>query len=172
MPGILRVDQANVDYIYAKTSGGKTYIPGHVIQVVTYSYSTQYVRTSMTSSWVATPIAATITPTSTNSKILIQITTKSNGTSSHNMVCLGILRNGSLVGSKMQTCVADSYGYATFASLQYIDSPSTTSSTTYALGTADLNNDGGGIYINRGSNNGNTIEADSESNIVLMEIAQ
>ena len=30
MAGILRVDQANVDYIYAKTAGGKTYIPGQI----------------------------------------------------------------------------------------------------------------------------------------------
>ena len=40
MAGILRVDQANVDYIYSKTSGGTTYIPGHIIQVVNTYYTT------------------------------------------------------------------------------------------------------------------------------------
>lgn len=33
MPGILRVDQANVDYIYAKTAGGGVYVSGHVLQM-------------------------------------------------------------------------------------------------------------------------------------------
>lgn len=46
MAGILRVDQANVDYIYAKTAGGKVYIPGHVLQVVTSQDSTAIQSTS------------------------------------------------------------------------------------------------------------------------------
>lgn len=41
MAGILRVDQANVDYIYAKTAGGATYIPGHIIQVQSVTVNTQ-----------------------------------------------------------------------------------------------------------------------------------
>ena len=41
MAGILRVDQANVDYIYAKTAGGATYIPGHIIQVQHTTVNTQ-----------------------------------------------------------------------------------------------------------------------------------
>jgi hypothetical protein len=69
MPGILRVDQANVDYIYAKTSGGTTYIPGHIIQVQTVS----------TNNRLAGTLGASTNPTSTSgtSYVTLSFTPKS-----------------------------------------------------------------------------------------------
>ena len=144
---------------------------GCILQVLSTTYSSQYIRTSATSSWVATPLTLNITPTFTSSKILITVTTRLAAAVAHNMLAAGILRNGSLIGATMQTPANDGYGYAVPITLQYLDSPSTTSAVTYALGSADLNNDGATFYMNR-SSQGSTTEVTSDSNIVLMEVAQ
>ena len=70
MPGILRVDQANVDYIYAKTAGRNAYIPGHVIQVQQVTYND--VISASGSTFTDIPnLTTSITPTSSSSKILV-----------------------------------------------------------------------------------------------------
>ncbi len=74
MPGILRVDQANVDSIYAKTAGGFVYIPGHVIQYVDYlapSLNDNYTTISSNTVW-DTPVTVSITPKRSNSKLVVR----------------------------------------------------------------------------------------------------
>ena len=72
MAGILRVDQANVDYIYAKTAGGKVYVPGHVIQVQSTTKTDTF--SSSSGSWVdVTGLTVSITPTYSTSKILLYV---------------------------------------------------------------------------------------------------
>ena len=58
-----------VDDIVEKTSGNGVQIPGHVVQIVQGEYSTQILSSSST--YTATGVAATITPSSTSSKILV-----------------------------------------------------------------------------------------------------
>ena len=74
--GNLVANRANVDVIYPKTTGGITYIPGHIIQVVN-TYLTTPTSQTMTSGYTnyndISGFAATITPRSTNSKIYITV---------------------------------------------------------------------------------------------------
>jgi hypothetical protein len=135
MAGILRVDQANVDYIYAKTSGSRTYIPGHILQVV---YARSNARASTTST---SPVAIdstlnlSITPTSVNSKIFVAYHIQVSGSYSALNNFAYIYRN-STTSLTYTNCYRIDYSNnseTTRASLIYLDSPATTSVTTYNL---------------------------------------
>ena len=150
MAGILRVDQANVDYIYAKTAGGTTYIPGHIIQVVnTYLNSPQ--SQSVSGSWTTyndiSGFAATITPKSTSSKIYATVRWfgEFGSTDGGYNAMFGLKRNTSVIGLGS---VANLYGLHTSALsytysdndstpdvcfFDYYDSPASTSSLTYQV---------------------------------------
>mgnify|MGYP003350229725 CR=1 FL=1 len=56
MAGILRVDQANVDFIYSKTAGRGVYIPGYIIQVqntkANYNWGSWGTTSEMDMSWM------------------------------------------------------------------------------------------------------------------------
>ncbi len=71
MPGILRVDQANVDYIYAKSSGAGVYIPGHILQVkntnANYGWGSWGSQAEMDMSWMD----VSLTTRGTNSSFFI-----------------------------------------------------------------------------------------------------
>lgn len=73
MPGILRVDQANVDYIYAKTAGGKVYVPNHVIQYATAINTVPADRASQSWGEISSNYRISFTPASASSRLLIQM---------------------------------------------------------------------------------------------------
>lgn len=136
MAGILRVDQANVDYIYAKTAGSRTYMPGHVIQVVHAEDSTMYTTTS-TSTWT-TICSATITPTSSSSKIMIFASAGEPDISDGRLAC-AVFKNSTSnqifrviteLGRGIPNTAETHYPPPT---KQYLDAPATTSSTTYFM---------------------------------------
>ena len=142
--------------------------PGHVLQVVHSSLSTQV--TSSSSTQVTTGLEATITPSSTSSKILIMLTLphcyKSNASSS-NAIRFELRKND--VYPSMQV-ISQFVGYTGSAGVMYFsvgynhyDSPSTTSATKYTLYFAN-NNNGADVRIN--ANTGGVA-----STITLMEIA-
>lgn len=140
---------------------------GAVLQVVQVTSSTQLTTTSATMS--STGVSATITPTSSSSKILVLVNA-GVGVSSSGGGGVAIARNGSVVWNPS---VNDSSGYYQFyavgtairamVGLSYLDSPSTTSATTYALFFAARGNT---VYINE---TGNT--SSGGTTITLMEIA-
>ena len=111
---------------------------GSVIQVVQGTSSSQFATTS--SSFVSAGLSATITPKFSNSKILVILTTAGcmYGPSSASNGNYQIQRNGTFVaGSNLSTG-----GYVYFSSsgeinlpitFTALDSPATTSATTYAL---------------------------------------
>lgn len=139
---------------------------GSVLQVVQATSSTQITTTSI--SMVTTGISASITPTSSSSKVLVIVSTQM-GTTSTGGVGISIARNGTVVWNPSVNDSSGYYGmYSTasarwIGSIQYLDSPATTSSTTYAIyyaaraNTAVMNEAGN-------TNNGGT-------SIILMEIA-
>ena len=136
------------------TSATTTGFPaGSVLQVVGATYATESSTTS--TSYVSTGLTASITPTSSSSKIYIVATfssyTTDNGKytiyrGASNLVALGLgqVRSGALDST---------------TALTYLDSPSTTSSTTY---TVYMRSAAGTTYI---AVNNFTCQ------IVLMEIA-
>jgi len=158
-----------VDNIVGATSSDKIHIPGHVVQVVQGVYST---NNSITSSTLTdTGISQAITPTSSSSKILVLINavlglSGTNGAE----VYTQIVRDSTairLYERALVLYVASGGGNHTGGSYSYcfLDSPSTTSATTYKLqgrtnsGTLRIND----FYSGSGN---------SASTITLMEIAQ
>ena len=190
MPGILRVDQANVDYIYAKTAGGTTYIPGHVVQVV-HTYLTATSAISMTAGAAVTTdisgLSASITPKSTSSKIYMTVRwfgEFGSGDGAYNAM-FGVKRNGSAIGLVTNTygftAAAQSYTYTDASStpemlfMDYYDSPASVSSLTYQVYVGFLSSSQT-LYTNRTvSDSGGGASTGYErgtSSITLMEIAQ
>ena len=137
---------------------------GTVLQVVNATYSTQLATSS--TSYVDTGLSASITPTSSTSKILILVEQTGLGKNfgdSAQRVALNILRNSTQL---IQFEVGAGYTGASTINIfggsgsNYLDSPATTSSVTYKTqikGFAGVN-----VYAQYDN---------STSTITLMEIA-
>ena len=142
---------------------------GGILQVV----SSTNVDNSSTSggAYADTGLTASITPTSSSSKILVLISA-TLGCSGYNAGLNGVA-NFQLVrnSSNVYVSAISTYNYTSAASggissitpaaLSYVDSPATTSSTTYKLQLK--NTSGSSAYFNTDS---------GHSTITLMEIAQ
>lgn len=144
---------------------------GKVLQVVQASTTTRVQITDST--YVDTNLTATITPSSSSSKILVLISQNIgtyNGSNVGTAGNLRIVRNSTTVftsenvisvvaalGNASELRVAGQYSF------NYLDSPATTSSTTYKT---QMNLSGGGGRVEPQSSNGL-----SNSTIILMEIA-
>jgi hypothetical protein len=117
---------------------------GKVLQVVQATYSTE--TTSTSQSFVATGLSATITPTLSTSKILVIVSQvlMLNRSSTADVGCGYLLYRGSsfVFGGSSQTSqyfYSSANGtvyYSTRAGLSYLDSPATTSATTYTTRVA------------------------------------
>jgi hypothetical protein len=115
---------------WATPSGG-----GKVLQVVNATYATM--STNSTSTFADTNLTATITPSSATSKVLVLVThngcAKSGG-NVDNSIGLRLLRGATSIAV---LSVADVYTGTTIAlnagaiAANYLDSPATTSATTY-----------------------------------------
>jgi len=151
----------------AAQSIAKASLPaGSVLQVVSATYSTEV--SSTTSTLIDTGVSASITPTSATSKIYIMVTHPQNfksATTGSESIRFRILRNSTSIfsateyvgytGSVMQNYFAVAFNY--------LDSPATTSATTYKTQFCN----------NFGSPNGTVSvqSANTTSTITLMEIA-
>jgi len=136
--------------------------PSKVLQVV-QGNTTTATSTSSTS-FVATNLTASITPLFSTSKILILISTVGTQTSSGKTAYYTIYRNSTNLASTAFS-VYDNLFSSGFCwspvSINYLDNPSTTSSTTYTLYLSTPNS--GTAYVNGDG---------STATITLMEIAQ
>lgn len=132
---------------------------GKVLQIVSASTTTQTSTTSST--FVTTGLSASITPTSSTSKILILASTAYTASSS-GAGAITIFR-GTVSGTNLGDAT---YGFASLSAigfpltLTYVDSPATTSATTYTLGFR-MYSGTGPIYAQNNS---------SPGSMVLMEI--
>jgi len=129
-----------------------------------------------------TGLTATITPSSTSSKILV-MPNINVGTSGDNHIAITIFRGttaiciGDTASNRPRasfTASLDSTGHTWLmqsASQNFLDSPSTTSATTYSLKIGG--NGSATIYINRSSRDNNATNEDGRyaSTITLMEIS-
>ena len=140
---------------------------GAVLQVVQATDSTS--RSTSSSSWVtaSNTLTVTITPKFATSKILILSSMAVNQTASNGDGYFTIFRNGSTNLGNSTSGFFAIYTNATYTnpfrvsgSISYLDSPATTSATTYQL---YMSTNGVG---NAGLNNESTV-----STITVMEIA-
>ena len=135
---------------------------GKVLQVVSTAFTSTNTSTTSTSDVAISGFSASITPSSASNKVLILV--NANGLSSTATYgLLKVYKNGSQLIQ-----IAGQFSYDgnvseednSSASVSYLDSPSTTSSTTYAIYWRSGN--GSGVFINANA---------STSTITLMEIA-
>ena len=148
---------------------------GAVKQVVSVTKVDAYTQTN-TSYTDITGMAATITPTSASSKILVSVQLSLAGTSSTYHCYIRLNRNGNnITGSNgtwstnlsmMHKNINDSRDLDQHA-MNYLDSPGTTSACTYQLQMAIQGNT---FFVNRGGNT-EQFSASNISTITLMEIA-
>jgi len=136
---------------------------GSVLQVV-YGSTTTTVSSS-TNTYIDTNLSASITPTSSSSKILVLV--NQNGTNKDGSgsvyLALKLLRGSTSI---QDIVIADGLSSATlvrFGSISgsYLDSPATTSSTTYKTQFCSLGNQ---AFVELQNNN-------ATSTMILMEIA-
>jgi hypothetical protein len=157
---------------------------GKVLQVVSTIKTDTFTSSGLGSGAEAaiTGLSASITPSSASNKILIMVTLFVGG--SGNVGTTFLLKRAStdiLIGD-----AADSRKRATFSSSKNItgfedtvpasftglDSPSTTSSTTYSVSIFNSRGSSDSFYINRGSSDtDNSFQQRTASTITLMEIA-
>jgi hypothetical protein len=144
---------------WAAPAGG-----GKVLQVVMGTYATS--TTNATGSFVDTGLTASITPSSATSKVLViasQMGCRKTDGNSANGLELRLFRGATLIltfaGSLLYTASAVQNNGA--ASVAYLDTPATTSATTYKTQFA---NQGGSVSDVR-------VQANNEtSTIILLEI--
>jgi hypothetical protein len=140
-----------------------------VLQVVNATYGTS--TSTSTNTYIDTGLTATITPLFSTSKILCIVDVAGcSKYGSNTSVGLRLVRNSTnilsfegIAGASNGTGVVG----AGASSCNYLDSPSTTSSTTYKVQLCSANN-GAIVYINDNF----TSSFPSTSTITLMEIAQ
>ena len=147
---------------------------GSILQVVSSNLTTQ--MTSSSTSYVDTGLTATITPSATSSKVLI-ILNVSFALNGDNNAFLNLLRASTEInsgaGSTVNTWTAINANATTWRysaaqqACNYLDSPSTTSATTYKVQTK-VANGSTTLSINRRPED---TEFGISSNITLLEVA-
>lgn len=106
---------------------------GKVLQVVQTTLASGAWSTTSTSD-VATGLSASITPTSSTSKILILFTGRIDSTASNLSAMTSIYKNSSVLVADVAGNYTASGGYsATTISAVYLNAPATTASTTYQI---------------------------------------
>ena len=153
---------------------------GGIIQVrsTTITNAPTFTQTSYTD---LTGLAVSITPTRTDSKVLIMVNihaTSNNTTqayfrifrtSDNTAVCVGDA-SGSRVQATMGTNFFVQSNAVQSCSMNFLDSPATTSNFTYKIQTRTQG--AGGIYVNRGVTDSNAGTAGRfASSITVMEVS-
>jgi hypothetical protein len=158
------------------TSGG-----GKVLQVLQAVKSDAFSTTS-TSLVDVSGLSVTITPVSTSSKILVTVDLfiSSSHFVSHAQLLRGTtqLYKGNTAGNRPRDTISFSQndsgdGIMQRSSATYLDSPSTTSATTYKIQASQRKDGGHTCYINRTEQDRNSTGYDPRgaSSITVMEIA-
>jgi hypothetical protein len=156
---------------WAAAAGG-----GKVLQVVSATKTDTFTSTS-TAYTDITGLSVTITPSSTSSKIMIFADVKGNGTPASNGAIFCLARGGTAIaiGDAASTrtrgngglYINDS-GQTTTTTMSFLDSPATTSATTYNVRGLIA---GSTFYVNRASGDPDTgAVMRAASTITVMEI--
>lgn len=162
---INRSDTASADQVWTATSATASDFQaagGKVLQVVQSSLTSQASTTTSTS-FVASGLNVSITPSATSSKILVRYDLNHYSVTGNCNTTVTLYRSSTNLGDADNGMgwgyVNSNHGYPLGAS--YLDSPSTTSSTTYEV---YIKTNGGTIYIGAGQSR------DTHNFITAMEI--
>jgi len=153
-----------ITYPVATATGSATQASaGRVLQVVQGTYGTE--TSTSTTTYIDTGLTASITPSSSSSKVLVLVSQNGIQKRTNNtFIGIQLQRNNSSIAQMATTAAATgdtSINDVGTVSIDYLDSPATTSSTTYKT------------QFNSGSNNAIAyVQKDSGlSTITLMEIS-
>ena len=152
---------------------------GSVLQVISATKTDSF-TTSGTAFADVPGLSVSITPTSSSSKILITYSVSGAGAVSSSFLAIQLVRNSTAIaiGDAYSSAarVTSTVGYTQDSggelnqTMTYLDSPATTSATTYKVTASSLH--GSTCYINRSQeDNGSYSRARSTSSITVMEIA-
>lgn len=155
---------------------------GTILQVVSTT-KTDTFTASTTNAWTAvTGLSASITPSSSTSKIYISVSVQIGGAANFYDSGFGLFRNASQIalpdspGSRLQIFMpfgdrSQSIYDLTTVSNNYLDSPASTSAQTYAI-YYYMTGSPGIHYINRSGDDGNSLtDSRGVSTITLFEVA-
>jgi len=159
---------------------------GKILQVVQTYYTTPTSQSISGQNYNdITGMSATITPSSTSSRIIIHARWFGENTDNWDGG-FGLKRNGTIIGAPpspgsraaLMTQGSTSYGIAVddnstpeIAQLWYVDSPSSTSSTTYTMWYTNYNSMT--LYINRTVGDTNAFNFERGTSVmILMEVGQ
>ena len=157
---------------------------GSVLQIVSATLkSAVAISVSQTNNYVASGLTATITPSSTSSKILVSVNMQaafSSGTmhfrlarGSDSTICIGAAGASNQLRDTMSSRVNGTPYVLEMnsISMQHLDSPSTTSGTTYSVMISLGATYNGNMFVNRTNDQTNADYAPrSTSTITLTEI--
>ena len=158
------------------TNSGSATGFGKVLQVVSSMMTVASTTTSQT--LVTTGLEGTITPSATSSKILISISFALAAAGGDAAPKIQLFKGSSVIsgslayvsGSRGQSSVGMRYNAEQSTAFNYLDSPSTTSATTYKLMYA-CGNSGQDIYMNLVGTGTTAAYYTSPATMILMEIA-
>jgi len=160
----------------AAIAGTKLSGAGKVLQVVS-TFKSDTATTSSTS-FADVGLSASITPSSASNKILVLSDAKFGGASG-NLWYVQFVRNSTIISNGDASATRISCNFATDGTgqsihifnvgLSFLDSPSTTSSTTYKL--QFRSRAGAAVYLNRTGQDRDGEDGRTGSSITLMEIA-
>ena len=153
----------SVDTIQGQTTAANVKLPaGCVLQTVEVQNTT--FASSTSTSFVDTGLSLAITPKYSTSKVLVLISVGIGNVGTSADIVTQVLRGSTQVLENARLSFnTGGHGHAQ-QFFQVLDSPSTTSATTYKL---QMKADGGTTRINDSASNGS-----GSSSMVLMEIAQ
>ena len=138
---------------------------GKVLQVVTATYSTETDNSSAVN-YQDSGLTLSITPSLASSKVLamVSVNTAQNGVSASAGTDVRLVRTSTALATSLQfNYISVAHYMITQWAMSYLDSPATTSATTYKV-QFKLSGGAGGNQISRVQANG------SDSTIILMEI--
>jgi hypothetical protein len=130
---------------------------GAVLQVVTGTYASQVSTTSST--YVSTPLTVSITPKFSTSKILVMVTGAGGLNPSTGQVYFTIYRNSTNILTDANYLYGSASAVYSTVAMSTLDSPATTSSTTYT------------VYFRATVNTGYFCIGSTTNTITVMEIA-
>ena len=174
-----------VDDINEKTSGNGVLIPGHPVQIISTTKTDDF-STSSSSLVDITGLSLSITPKQTSSKVLIQLSLNWGGV---NNIYAGIrlYRDSTFISNNSSASGAQTYASLGVGgdnnnfqyklegtSLQFLDSPTTTSQVTYKFQVQTTGGPGTNLfYVNRPHSSDNAAYiVKGTSTMTVTEIAQ
>ena len=163
----------------ATTADVNALTTGKILQVVqTTKTDTFSTTTAIPSFTTVTGVSATITPSATSSKILVMVNGGFGNGSTNYAIAVNLLRDSTSIyqgdarGSSTRAsafAIAGGAGGCEQYAINYLDSPSTTSATTYALQAGTES--GGTTVIGGSSASGGSYNGSVPTNIILMEVS-